>query len=186
MEYKERLYNELITEVGLIWYVYTEHATKIMVKSSTIAIKSILKGCEVKLLFGKDSNSAEFFFHTGITIYDIPTNGFTIIKTHRFIEDHISLYKVMKQDKTYVEFYNELNICCMYGYLTLKAADRKNVLSLIANTEQLYSGCFNDKVKQSLDCFEYSLDNSSEILNPRLINTLKISIAFSGVYPHSA
>ncbi|MEO5911272.1 MAG: nuclease-related domain-containing protein [Pelobium sp.] len=181
MDYTERLYNELIIEESLLWYVYTDHTTKIMVKAPTIALKSIFKGCKVELLFGKDLSSEESFFHIGIKIHDIPTNGLIIIKTSRFIEDHISLHEVMKQERTYVEFYNELNMCCMYSYLSIDSADRNKVLTLLENLDQLYSGDLNDKAIHSLDCFEYSIDESFKISNVGRIDILKISIVFSGL-----
>lgn len=175
MDYIERIYNEMNNETASIWYVHTTENSKIIVKAPNILIKSILKGCKVVFLYGKDYN----YFHIGISIYDNPTNPVNIYGINRYIEEHQSLYDILQNHKTIIEFYNELDICVLHGFLSINKNNRLKILNFLGNIETLYSGKIDDQANYSLDCFEYSLDNTRKINKPRKIDILKVDASFS-------
>jgi len=182
-EHIERLFNELKNEDSLLWYANSKYGKKIILKIPSTAIKSIYKGCKVEFLFGKDANSEKSYFHIGATVFDFPNNGFNVVSTHKFKEEHWALFEIMKDEKIPIEFYNELGYCFMQGFVNFGFHDRQLVLNLLGDIENLYSGEIDQKSNSSLDSFEYTLDPVRTFNNVNLIDTLKIEGHFSDLVP---
>jgi len=179
VNYQERIYNELINENASLWYISDGNVSKIRLKAPTTALKAILKGCKVEFLFGKDTFQNKIYFHTGVSIFDDPINGINILGLDRFLEDHKSLFEILNLNKTFIEFYNELDTCFMHGFVSINEIDRSKVLKLLGRICDLYTGDLDIDANYSLDCFEYSLDNSRKINQPRQIETVKCIVSFS-------
>jgi hypothetical protein len=179
----DRIEKELNNEDVSLWYVHTPHGNKILVKAPTTSIKAVYKGCRVEFLFGKDNHPDRTYFHTGITVFDNQANGLNVVGVHRFEEEHEALFKIMQEDKSHVEFYNELGVCFLHGYVSFDHNDKQKVLNFLGDIQHLYSGDLDNKASSSLDSFEYSLDTARSFPNANIIDTLKINGKFSDLIP---
>lgn len=185
MEQAERISKELINEDVSLWFCLLPSGSKIMVKTTTNAIKAVFKGCRIEFLFGKDNHSVKSYFHSGITIFDNKTNGLNVIAPNIFTEEHVALQEILRQEKTNIEFYNELGICVLHGFVCFEPVDRRKVLDFVGEVQNLFSGRFDSNVNSSLDSFEYSLDPAQSIPNANIIDTIKIGCVISELIPMS-
>lgn len=74
MDSADRIYKELLHEGAGIWYIADDYGEKVMVKASSNAIKSLIAGCKMDFLFGKDSQHIFPIFHAGARIFDDPVH----------------------------------------------------------------------------------------------------------------
>jgi hypothetical protein len=156
MDNAERIYQELIHEEGGLWFVYDEYGFKVIVKAPSNSIKAIIKGCRLLFIFGRDNVPTPALFHSCIRVYDDPINFLQLSGSHRFIEDHNAVKKVMEEDRVQVQLFNELNMCTAFGNLKFGKSSRERVLNMLGNPGHLYSGDFNEQTSWSLDCFDFS------------------------------
>ncbi len=176
MNKQERIFQELLHERAAIWYISDKSGAKIMLKVPSFSIKALLKGCTIEFVFGRDEYQDSHIFHTGVRIYDDPVNYQSIFCAQRFLDEHLSLAKIMHLDQVEIQFYNEINICQAYGTLRLRAQDRHDIHALLSNAKILHKGDFDDLLSQSLDNFQFSLDsNCLFISTPKLIKTLVVN-----------
>lgn len=175
----ERIYQELVHENASIWYVADNYGAKIMIKAPSSTIRAIINGCKVIFLFGRDAQAGKIYFHTGVKIYDDMVNFLLITGTHRFVQEHEALKAIMQKSTTVIELYNELSVCVAIAYVSFNENDRENILKMLGNTKELYSGDFAKEVISSLDSFDYTLDKSRDYLNAREIDTLLVEGHFS-------
>ncbi|RFM35032.1 hypothetical protein DXN04_06425 [Chitinophaga silvisoli] len=68
MNKADRIHKELMHEPANIWYISDEYGSKIVIKVPTNSIKSLLKGCKIEFLFGRNESSIPNIFHTGLKI----------------------------------------------------------------------------------------------------------------------
>jgi len=170
----ERIYLELLHERAAIWYISDRYGSKIMVKTLSPSIKSLIKGCRIEFLFGRDENQNPNVFHIGLRIYDDPIHYLTISCVQRFSDEHLSIGKIMNLERVYIHFHNELIVCQATATLTLETKDKNDVLSLLGNPKKLHKGDFDRHLFHSLDCFQYSLGIDKIFNNPCRIKTLVI------------
>jgi hypothetical protein len=176
MDKQERIFQELLHERAAIWYISDKSGAKIMVKVPSSSIKALLKGCRIEFVYGRDEYQNSYIFHTGVRIYDDPLHYQSIFCAQRFLDEHLSLAKIMHLDQVEIQFYNEINVCQAYGTLRLRVQDRHDVHALQGNTKLLHKGDFDNLLSQSLDNFQFSLDNNSLFTSaPKLIETLVIN-----------
>jgi hypothetical protein len=159
----DRIYKELIHEAAAIWYISDEYGSKVMVKIPTPSIKALIKGCKIEFLFGRDENQKPNIFHTGLKIYDDPLNYQMVFCTHRFLDEHLSITKIMNLDKVQIQLFNELNVCQAFGELMINEEDKHEILTLLGNPKKLYTGEFNNQLERSLDGFQASFMISSPV-----------------------
>ncbi|MGQ7854461.1 hypothetical protein ACUN24_09450 [Pedobacter sp. WC2501] len=174
METAERIYQELRHEQAAIWYISDEYGSKIMVKTTSPSIKALIKGCKIEFLFGRDENQTPNIFHVGLRIYDDPVHYLVLSCAQRFLDEHLSIAKIMNLDKVYIHFHNELNVCQATATLALTEKAKHDVLALLGNAKQLHKGDFTEKLHNSLDCFQYSLGLDRSYTDPNQIQTLAI------------
>jgi hypothetical protein len=169
MDKAERIYKELMREAAAIWYVSDEYGSKVMLKAPTTSIKALSKECKIELLFGLDESYDPNIFHTGIKIYDDAVNYQMIFCTHRFLDEHLSLAKILHLDKVQIQFFNELNVCQAFGDLILTEKDKHEALALLKNPKKLYTGDFNKEINESLDRFEGRFIEPSTVISQAIL-----------------
>ena len=167
MDSSERIYRELISEDASIWYIADDYGSKIMLKLPTTAIKSILKGCKVQFLFGKDNN----YFHIGIRIYDDEEHYLAVSGINRFEEEHFAVKKIIANSSTPVEFYNELDVCFARSNVSFKEKDKQNIIEMLGDITKLYIGDLDENASTSLDSFEYSMNKERKFKKAYKIET---------------
>jgi hypothetical protein len=174
MDSAERIVKELLHEQASLWYISDQYGSKVMIKTTSVSIKSIMQGCKVEFLFGKDKKQRPTIFHTGIRIYDDPVHYLLITGTQRFKDEHFSLEKIMNLSKVFIHFHNELNVCVATAVLSFDVKDQLKVLNLLGNINDLFTGNFDSVASQSLDCFGYSLKIAEKTQDVYEIETLSI------------
>lgn len=165
MNKQDRIYNELVHEPAGLWFVSDSYGSKVMVKTPSTTIKAIIKGCRIEFPFGKDEINGIDIFHTGLKILDDPVHYQLIFSTHRFLDEHFSIAKVLNLVRVQIQLVNELNVCCAFGDLVIPETKRQDILSLLQNPKRLYVGDFNGQVKGSLDRFEQIFMNPSSLMS---------------------
>ncbi len=171
MKKEDRIYRELLNEPLCTWYISDEYGSKVMIKAPSLTIKSLINGCSIYFTFGKDSNKQPAIFHIGTRIFDDPIHYLSITGTNHYLDEHSSLERIMNSESVYIHFHSELTILVATAKLTFKADDRTRVLRLIGASENLYVGDFTNEVKQSLDCFDFSLGIERKYRNVEKIET---------------
>lgn len=141
----ERIYKELVHEEACLWYISDSFGSKVMVKIPSATIKALSEGCKIEL--------------TGI---------------HRFLDEHISLERILNRSQTFIHFHNELNVCNNTAALSFDVKDQLHVLNFMGNPNSLYVGDFDDCASKSLDCFEYSLTKHESFKNVSEIQTFTV------------
>jgi hypothetical protein len=157
MNSADRIYHELVQQVVGIWYISDDFGSKIMVKIPSTAIKSLISGCKMDFLFGKDEQNIFPFFHAGLRIFDDPVHFMRMTSILRFTQEHKALRKIMAMETVNIHFHNELTVCMATATLTIDQTHRNQILALLGDAEQLYSGNYNKLVDHSLNCFDYSV-----------------------------
>ncbi|GEM_PF-730903 len=171
----DRIYKELLHERAGIWYISDVYGSKIMIKVLSPAIKAVMEGCKLELIYGNDVGVVPNIFHTGVKIYDDPVHYLSLSGTHRFSDEHYSLAKIMQLEKVFVHFHNELNVCQAVAEFTFNANDTHQIRAFQGNPKLLYKGAFTTPISQSLDRFQYSSGMRPELEPvPEVIETLTI------------
>jgi len=174
MTTEERICEELLHEPASIWFINDDFGAKVMIKITSPIIKSIMKGCKVEFLFGKDGSHQPAIFHSGLRIYDDPINFAAVIGTELFPDEHTSLAAIMNRSFTHIHFHNELGICVATAKLSFSIADQFRILNLQGNPESLYCGKFDERISRSLDCFDHSIKMESKHKNVYEIETIAV------------
>lgn len=175
MDKGERIYKELQHEHVSIWYISDEFGSKVMVKLPSVSIKALIKGCPISFLFGVDKRKDTPIFHNGVRVFDDPVHFLSVIGTQRFLDEHTSLEKIMNRDWTYIHFHSELGICVAIAELRFDVKDQLKVLNILGKVENLYCGDFDNDIKHSLDCFDYSLDQTRNFKDVYPIDMLTVN-----------
>lgn len=161
METANRVYKELLHEVAAIWYIADEYGEKVMVKAPSNAIKSLIAGCKMDLLFGKDTNHIFPIFNAGARIFDDPVHYFRLTSVQRFSYEHKAIKRIMQLETVNIHFHNELTTCIATATLTISNEQRESVIAMLGIIEDLYTGNYNDHTSTSLDNFDYSIEKES-------------------------
>jgi hypothetical protein len=175
----ERINKEIVAEDASIWYISDDYGSMIAVKLPSNVLKSVINGCPVDFLFGKDFRGENIYFHTGIRIHDDPVHFISIIGTHRFHEEHEALGLIMKQPEIQIVLYNEFSVCVASGIVNISLSDRNKVVKFQGAPTELYSGDFDAVAISSLDCFDFSLDNKRPFKDVYEIELLLVKGTFS-------
>ncbi|MGZ3931934.1 MAG: hypothetical protein ACXVP0_11315 [Bacteroidia bacterium] len=179
MDVADRIYKEILSENTNVWFYTDATITKIIVKLPLDVIKSIVKGCKVEFIVGKDLIHPNKYFHAGVRIHDDPVNFITVSSTLRFADEHESLSQVFKQERVRIDFYTELNYCAASAVAEFSEPDRKKVMRFQETDAPFYFGDFDSLLTSSLNCFDYSIDKTRLFDNIYEIETLKVEARFS-------
>ncbi len=153
MNKAERIYQELLQEKAGIWYISDGYGSKIMIKVPSSALKAIIKGCKTEFVFGLEDN----IFHIGVKIYDDSINFITLTSTQKNIDEHFSIAKIMQLEKVQIQLYNELCICQCLGDIIFSIKNKNDILSLLGNPMNLFTGIIDERIYHSADNFQFSL-----------------------------
>lgn len=175
----EQVWQELLHEKAAVWYISDEFGFKIMVKAPSSAIRSVIKGCRVEFLFGKDSEHDKPILHNGVRIYDDPVHYMIITGAQRYEREHSSLLRIIKNEIIPIHFHNELSVCTATAVVSFTPASRMRILKLVGDKGSLYTGPFDDSISRSLDCFVYSLDKAKQFNYARDIEVVVIEATLS-------
>lgn len=169
----ERVYKEMKSEIASLWFVPTIGGDEIalVVKAPTSAIKALILGCPMELIFGKEKN----YLCTAIKIFDIPDAPIFISRVQKELEEHKALIKCLKLKKFPIFLFNEMDTCVACSELEITAEDSYNTINFIGDENLLYVGKFDNNASHILDCFCYSTDNSKKYLNAHIISTFNIT-----------
>lgn len=175
MNQQEEIYQEIKGEEIGIWFISDEYGYKISAKVPSNIIRSLIDGCRIEFIFGKDDKGDEIFFHTGARIFDDRTNPCLITQPCRFLRDYKGLEKILNETEVVIEFYDELVTCSATGALTIKEEERLSALQFMGDIDELYIGDYNTILSLSMDSFIYSLDPSQNTAQSYEIITKSIS-----------
>ncbi len=153
MNKAERIYQELLQEKAGIWYISDGYGSKIMIKVPSSALKAIIKGCKTEFVFGLEDN----IFHIGVKIYDDSINFITLTSTQKNIDEHFSIAKIMQLEKVQIQLYNELCVCQCFGDIIFSVKNKNDILSLLGNPVNLFTGIIDERISHSADSFQFSL-----------------------------
>ena len=172
MNKTDRIYQELLSGKAGIWYISDDFGSKIMIKVPSSVLKAIIKGCKIEFVFGLEDN----IFHIGIKIHDDPINFITLTSTQKNIDEHFSIAKIMQLEKVQIQLYNELCICQCFGDIIFSVKNKNDILSLLGNPVNLFTGIIDERICHSADNFQFSLglDISSKGKTLNRIKTLVI------------
>lgn len=162
MKQHEEIYREMKGEDVGIWFISDEYGYKISTKIPSNVIRSLINGCQMEFLFGKDNKNDNAYFHTGARIYDDRTNPILITQSGRFFRDYKGLERILNEKEVIIEFYDELVTCSATAELTIKEEERIAILQLMDDINSLYVGDYDANLSASLDSFVYSLDPSQK------------------------
>jgi len=176
MDSGERIYKELVHERASLWYVSDEYGMKIMVKAPSNTLKALINRCKVELLFGKDHKRKNPIFHTGIRIYDDPIHYVNLTGPHRYEEEHAAVEKIMNLSSTPLQVYDELNICVATAEVAFAVSDQLKVLNFLGNTSSLHTGEFDEEMRHSQDCFDFTLDPKCKTERTYSIQSLAVEV----------
>ena len=175
MDNAARIYQELIHEEGAVWFVSDEYGFKIMVKAPSVSAKALIKGCAAAFIFGKDNHLSPPVMHSCFRIYDDPVHFLNLSGTHRFIEDHLALKKVMEEEVVQLQIFNELNMCVAFANIRFSSESKNSILALLGEPTTLYCGDFTNLINQSLDCFQFS-SGSEQAFDKRTIHVVETKV----------
>jgi hypothetical protein len=156
MNQKEEIYREMKGEDVGIWFISDEYGFKISAKIPSNVIRSLINGCQMEFLFGKDDKDDRNYFHTGSRIYDDSTNPVLITQPCRFIRDYEGLKRILNEKEVIIELYDELLTCSATAELTIEEEDRIAILQFMEEINEFYEGDYNADLSVSMDSFVYS------------------------------
>lgn len=177
MQETERISKELLGEECSIWFSEQFNGLSILIKAPINTCKSLIKECGAELIIGKDNTLVRPIIHTGIRIFDDKVNPLLLTGAHRFQVENKALLKVLKSESCLVGLYNELGVLVARGQVAFNSNTR-NIIDMIGSLDNLYFGNFTSEVNNSLDSFDYTIDNTRQFKNPYLIDLMTIGCQF--------
>ena len=174
----EHISKKLLAEDASILFVEQLNNISILIKAPINTCKSFIIGCEAEIIIGKDNTLEKPIIHTGIRIFDDMVNPLLLTGSHRYREENHALIKILKSDSCLVGLYNELGILVATGQVVLNSKTKFEAIEMIGSEEYLYYGNFTQEVSDSLDSFDYSIDNSRQFKNPYAIDLMTLGCNF--------
>lgn len=168
----ERVYNKMRAEAAAIWYVPANDGdeTAFIIKAPTPALKALIMGCPIQLLFGKKGD----YLCTGVRIDDMPDTPLFLSGAQIVSEEHKALFQVIKQKNSPIFLFNEMDMCLASSSIDISQADLLTLLELIGDENSLYVGDFNEDVSLAVDCFVSSVDKTKTYPNAFEIPIIEI------------
>lgn len=178
MEPLERIQKELKSEEACIWFAKEDDTFVLIIKLPLNSCKALVHGCRTQVLFGIDQSTDQPIVHSGIRIYDDLEKPLLLTGAHRHIDENENLQKILDKGSCAVVLYSELGLPLVYSQVHLDQTKSQEFLKLLGNTDRLYSGGFTDRIKRSLDSFDYSIDNTREFENAYQIDVIVTDCKF--------
>jgi len=167
-----------MSEEVTILFTQQGNDLSILIKAPINTCKSLIIGCSAEIIIGKDDTLETPIIHSGIRIFDDINKPLLLTGAHRCREENNALIKILKSESCLVGLFSELGILVATGQVELNSIAKQKAIELIGKEENLYHGNFTEIVTNSLDSFDYSIDNSRQFQNPYLIDILTIVCTF--------
>lgn len=154
----ERVSREMRSENASLWIVPANSGEELalLIKAPSSAIKALIAGCPLQLLFGRDGP----YLSIGVRIHDMPDAPMLISGIQRELEEHQALARLLREYRAPIFLFNEMDVCLAWSNLEVSEADASKVATLLAQEPALYVGVFLPECSRALDCFCYSSDPS--------------------------
>lgn len=179
MEPTERIWKEIQSEESYLGFTKETDTLALIIKAPLNSCKALANGCRSEIILGYDHSVDQPIIHSGIRIYDDLESPLIITGAHRFIDENENLKEILEEGNCSVALYSELGLPLIYGRVELNKKKTNELLKLIDDSNKLYYGEFTDRVKQSLDSFDFSIDNTNQFDNAYLIDIIIIDAVFS-------
>lgn len=155
----ERTHQKLLAEAAFFQVVpANRNEISIIIKCPSSAIKALISGCEMEILFGRK----EDFICTGVRIKDVPDSPTIISGVLLDEEDHESFRELLQKKRCAIFLFNEMDICLAWTNIQVNAIDFNHAEEIINEINSTYVGAFNEACSHALDCFCSSIDDSQE------------------------
>lgn len=166
--------DRLSSEIASIQYVFNndEKEAALLIKAQTPALKALIVGSPMKLLFGKKDN----YLCVGAKISDMPDSPALILTPQIESEDHKALIQSINQRKFAVFLFNEMDINLASSTVEITEEISNQLTSFIGAEDQLYVGKLNDEVSHAVDCFVYSIDQTQKYKKAEKIPTIEACV----------
>jgi len=163
----ERVYKEMIYEDASLWIVPANGGDELalLIKAPSSAIKALIAGCPLHLLFGRDGA----YLSAGVRILDMPDAPILISGIQRELEEHQALARLLADKQAPVFLFNEMDVCLAWTNLEISDASASQVEELIGKQPDIYVGKFTPECSRALDCFCYTSEPSRTFTNVVLI-----------------
>jgi len=170
----ERIYREMYSEEASLWFTLANDGEEeaILVKVPTASIKSMIVGCEFKIVIGLYEN----YSCSGIRIFDIPGRPLLVAGVQRYEEEHEALRRILSKKRVPLFLFNEMNFCVAWSNAELNHASSAESLQKLDGNEPLYTGVFSREASLALDNFCFSVDDSQHFEDPKKIELIEIPI----------
>jgi hypothetical protein len=163
------------SEQAGVWFVPAngEEDTAVLVKASTTALKALLSGCPLGFIFGvKDG-----YLCSGVRIYDMLTSPLLLCSVQRHEEEHSALRKVLREKRSPLFLFNELDVCVAWSNGKLTEPDALLLLDFLGSQDQLYCGQFTAEASTALDSFCFTVDSTQKMAGAVSIQTIEIPVS---------
>ena len=152
----ERVYREMRSEEASLWFVPANRGEELalLVKAPSSAIKALIAGCPLRLLFGRKGP----YLNVGVRVLDMPDAPILISGPQREAEEHLALVRTLQERRLPIFLFNEMDVCLAWTNLDLTEDAASQVLAMLSPVETLYVGPFTSDFSHALDCFCYSTD----------------------------
>ncbi|MBD0778249.1 hypothetical protein HPE56_10630 [Maribacter sp. ANRC-HE7] len=177
MQETERISKELLGEEASIWFTEQLNDLSILIKAPINTCKSLINDCGAEIIIGKDNTLDKPIIHTGIRILDDKVNPLLLTGSHRYREENNALIKILKSKFCLVGLYNELGVLVATGQVIFNS-DTKKAIEMIGSLDGLFFGDFTKEVTDSLDSFDYTIDDSRQFENPYSIDLMTLDCEF--------
>jgi len=156
----ERLYKQMNAETASVWFVPTvgETDAAMLVKAPSSVLKAVISGCKLTVLLGVDRKDSGSFLCTGLQIFDTPDSPFFVGGVQRHQEEHEALRRILELRGSPIYLFDEMNVCVAWSSASVIEKQAELALSLMGESQPLYTGGFTREASDSIDCFSYSVD----------------------------
>lgn len=173
MNYEELLYNEINNEDSGLWFFSNHKIKKFILKLPSNSIKSIYSGCKVELFFKNSKIDNLSYLLAGMNIHDSKTNPLVVFGINRFEKKNEAIKEILNEDNVIIDIYNELNIPAVSGNIKIDEVYKNEILKLLDESNNHYTGSYDKNIDMILDVFQESL--SKNFLDVDILIECKIS-----------
>ena len=173
MNYEELLYNEINNEDSGLWFFSNHKIKKFILKLPSNSIKSIYSGCKVELFFKNSKIDNLSYLLAGMNIHDAKTNPLVVFGINRFEKKNEAIKEILNEDNVIIDIYNELNIPAVSGNIKIDEVYKNEILKLLDESNNHYTGSYDKNIDMILDVFQESL--SKNFLDVDILIECKIS-----------
>ncbi|MCI9038577.1 MAG: hypothetical protein HFJ29_01645 [Clostridia bacterium] len=148
---------EIYEEKFSIWYnnpTAQPKETILMIKTITPSIKALIKGCSLKLVFGKKDN----YLCIGARIIDIPDAPVFISKVQYSLQEHKDLVYALQEREFKISLINEMGNLLAWSKINISKEDSLKVLNWINEKTELYVGNYTKEIEYAHNCFCVSVE----------------------------